>query len=85
MICAGAFETDVTLSDISSTGKGIKITGISINSLFGFAVSSGNFNGDSVADILIGAPQAASNKGEVYAVWGKNDLSMLGVPRVAFG
>jgi hypothetical protein len=40
---------------------------------FGWSVSSGNFNGDSYDDVIVGAPDYASSKGRTYIFHGGDD------------
>ncbi|HEY1485471.1 MAG TPA: FG-GAP and VCBS repeat-containing protein, partial [Micromonosporaceae bacterium] len=40
------------------------------NNLFGSALASGDFNGDGVADLVIGSPMEADHAGEVYILAG---------------
>ncbi len=58
--------------------NGFVITGIHPNDLSGSSVSgAGDFNGDGIADILIGTPQIIINgaTGQSYVVFGKRELS----------
>uniref|UniRef100_A0A0G4I7K3 EGF-like domain-containing protein n=1 Tax=Chromera velia CCMP2878 TaxID=1169474 RepID=A0A0G4I7K3_9ALVE len=63
-----------------SNGFTINGVGTASNDRSGFCVSAGDFNGDGVSDVLIGAPWAdhtgASNAGSVYVVYGKNTASV---------
>jgi len=70
---------DVLLSSFSST-RGFKINGVASGDSSGYAVSrAGDFNGDGVGDIIIGAYQANAptmpsrpRSGVVYVIFGHN-------------
>lgn len=65
--------TTVDLADVEGGVGGFVITGDTIGEEFATAVAGGgDFNGDGLADIVIGAP-GAGNGGEAYLVYGKAD------------
>jgi sugar lactone lactonase YvrE len=69
LIYGGKLTTSVALASLPTT-SGVTITGVS-GSQTGYSVSlSGDVNGDSKADILIGAPGYTANKGAVYLIYG---------------
>ncbi|MCC7259478.1 MAG: FG-GAP repeat protein [Alphaproteobacteria bacterium] len=65
----------VTLSALNGT-TGVKINGVAANDYSAASLDVGNFNGDSIPDILIGAPDAnpggMSDAGRAYVVFGKS-------------
>jgi Bacterial Ig domain/FG-GAP repeat len=67
----------VALSDVLDGTGGFVIDGIDDFDRTGFAVASGgDVDGDGLADVIIGAPQAdavADNEGRVFVVFGKGD------------
>ncbi|MEM1331340.1 MAG: integrin alpha [Planctomycetota bacterium] len=61
----------------------LTITGVDTSDRSGLSVSSaGDFNGDGIDDLVIGAPLADPNgvsaAGEAYVVFGREDFSLLG-------
>lgn len=63
---------------------GFKITGEVADDLFGVSVSrAGNLNGDSYADIIIGASGKDLSQGAAYVIYGR-DRSSLGNTELAF-
>jgi len=79
---SGSIYNSVPLSSFSSgPSDGIKITGSS-GDQFGYSVASaGDFNNDSIADVVIGARFATpisdrSNAGMVVVLFGHNDSSL---------
>jgi hypothetical protein len=71
---AGTFPAVVDLTTLDGT-NGFKIIGVSISDATGTSVSSaGDFNGDGIADLLIGAPRLQINgadSGSAYVVYGR--------------
>ena len=75
-----SYASTIALSSLSSGdgSAGFVITGIAADDDSGFSVSSaGDVNGDSIDDLVIGAPQGYGNNigakpGEGYVVFGKN-------------
>ena len=67
----------VMLSSLDG-GNGFVLSGMT-NSQSGYSVSgAGDINGDGVADLIIGAPNANSNAGASYVVFGKPGLGSSG-------
>ena len=72
-VVSGSAEWNNTTSRaLGSLGAdGIKLTGENNSDLFGFAVSgAGDFNGDGVDDVVIGAHDANNGAGKVYVAFG---------------
>ncbi|MDQ0462301.1 Ca2+-binding RTX toxin-like protein [Caulobacter ginsengisoli] len=68
---AGAFASDIATSSLTGT-TGFQISGTNGGDGLGFSVSSGDFNGDGIADILVGANQADGYRGAAYVIFGKD-------------
>ena len=67
---ASGFSARTNLESLNDT-EGFRIEGIDKNDRAGYSVSTaGDVNGDGYDDIIIGAPEAASNKGESYVIFG---------------
>ncbi|HPO12381.1 MAG TPA: Calx-beta domain-containing protein [Candidatus Hydrogenedentes bacterium] len=61
--------------------QGIRILGETVGSGFGTSVSGiGDFNGDGVEDVAIGAPAATSNQGNVIIIFGHVDYKESDAP-----
>ncbi len=69
------FNASLELSNLNGS-NGFAITGIIESGSFGFSVDgAGDFNGDGIDDIVIGAPSASlisSGEGEAYVVFGRS-------------
>lgn len=50
--------------------NGIRVTGVAATNKAGTAISFGDINGDTVDDLLVGAPGVGGNAGATYAVFG---------------
>lgn len=74
-----------SISVTSLTGSnGFAITGLRGSSLNGYSVSgAGDFNGDGIADLFVGAPYASSNTGTSYVLFGQHELGSSGNINVA--
>lgn len=58
--------------------RGFVITGINSGDQVGFSVSgAGDVNGDTLDDVVIGAPGSNSGKGEAVVVFGKQDFNTV--------
>ena len=67
----GLSDVDLSVTSLSTSRKGFKITGVASNNFFGFSVASaGDLNSDGINDIIIGAFAASSN-GAAYVLFGK--------------
>ncbi len=69
----GGFGAVLDLGSINGT-NGFKINGEFAGDDFGFDVSAGDFNGDGLSDILVGAPYAdphGSSSGAGYVIFGQ--------------
>ena len=66
---------DVDLASLDSS-QGFKIDGAATLDYVGTSVSSGDINGDGLAEVIIGAsgadPFGRQDAGEVYVIWGTN-------------
>ncbi len=61
----------MNLADINASSANIVLTGSNANDSFGWDVASaGDVDGDSVADIIVGAPGAVNNQGRAYLFLG---------------
>jgi hypothetical protein len=69
--CGPTFENWMVkeLAYLTTTAD-ITLTGIAASDRSGFDVSTGDLNGDDYDDIIIGAPYANGNQGQVYVVYG---------------
>jgi PKD repeat protein len=65
------FENQIVkeLAYVTTTAD-ITITGIAPNDHSGFDVGVGDLNGDNYDDVIVGAPYADDNRGQVYVVYG---------------
>jgi hypothetical protein len=68
------------------SGAGITILGGAAGDQLGYSVCvGGDINGDSKADILLGAPGYSSSTGRAYAIYGSNALSNIDLSSFASG
>jgi hypothetical protein len=79
--------TAVELSDISASSGGFVINGEATGDRSGISVSSiGDFNGDGLADLLIGAwysdPVTGNDAGRTYVVFGKTDTAEINLSAI---
>ena len=78
LLFGGTSISDISLASITMA-KGVTLYGESSGDQFGFSLSlGGDFNGDGVADIIIGAPGYSSNTGRIYIIYGGTSLSSAG-------
>ena len=83
MFGRSSFTSPLSLASLNGM-NGFVINGIAVGDESGFSVSgAGDVNGDSIADIIIGAPFASNAGGESYVVFGSNSftspLSLMGL------
>ncbi|MBL8338183.1 MAG: FG-GAP repeat protein, partial [Rhodoferax sp.] len=70
---ASGFNTSLNLSQLNGS-QGFALRGEAAGDNAGIAVSSaGDFNGDGLDDLLVGARNGAGGKGAVYIVFGRRD------------
>ncbi|EDN72957.1 Integrin alpha chain [Beggiatoa sp. SS] len=75
----------VNLIDIALGVGGFKISGVAAFDKSGFSVSgAGDINGDSLDDLIIGAPYASPD-GNSYVVFGKQDTRTVTLSEIARG
>ncbi|MCE3289609.1 MAG: Ca2+-binding protein toxin-related, partial [Caulobacter sp.] len=67
----GAFASDIATSSLTGT-TGFQISGTTGGDGLGFSVAMGDFNGDGIEDLLVGANQADSYRGAGYVIFGKD-------------
>ena len=67
----GAFASDIATSSLNGT-TGFQISGTNGGDGLGFTVAMGDFNGDGIEDLLVGANQADSYRGAGYVIFGKD-------------
>ena len=67
----GAFASDIATSSLTGT-TGFQISGTTGGDGLGFSVAMGDFNGDGIEDMLVGANQADSYRGAGYVIFGKD-------------
>lgn len=81
--------TAVELSDIVNGTGGFAITGAAAMDESGYSVShAGDVNGDGLADVIIGAPNADPNGGDsgaAYVVYGKSNNTSINLTDIAAG
>jgi hypothetical protein len=68
----GAFPANISLSNLNGA-NGFAVIGENNNDGSGYALSSGDINGDGIADLLIGAwyAPAGANRGASYVIFGR--------------
>ncbi len=75
VILGSSFPTPPYIIDLNATSADITICGDAANDNSGWAVASGEINGDSYDDIIIGAPYAdpdgRTDAGETYVIFGE--------------
>ncbi|MGB7441040.1 MAG: hypothetical protein WA919_08245 [Coleofasciculaceae cyanobacterium] len=70
---SGGFPTNLNFSGLNGN-NGFVINGIDENDFFGRSVSgAGDFNGDGLDDLVIGADGADGNSGETYLIFGRSN------------
>jgi len=67
----GDFASDIATSSLTGT-TGFQISGTNGGDGLGFSVAMGDFNGDGIEDLLVGANQADSYRGAGYVIFGKD-------------
>jgi len=85
-VCDDLLETDLGKGGSLSTEADLLLTGIDASDQSGFSVGSGDVNGDSYEDLLIGANRAdnpSTQEGEVYLVYGNDSFpSSVGLDQI---
>ena len=77
------FDANLDLSTLDGT-NGFKIIGAAAGDQLGFSVASaGDVNGDGRDDLIIGAPNANSNAGAAFVVFGPAPSTACHKDRVA--
>ena len=71
-----AWTSPISLSSLNGA-NGFELDGEVAYDQSGYAVGSGDFNGDGIIDIIIGAKGAAFNAGKTYVVFGENPSSFI--------
>jgi Ca2+-binding RTX toxin-like protein len=66
---SGNFATDIATSSLTGT-TGFQISGTNGGDGLGFSVGAGDFNGDGINDLLVGANQADGYRGAAYVIFG---------------
>jgi Ca2+-binding RTX toxin-like protein len=66
---AGPFPANFNIASLNGT-NGFAITGNAIHGQAGFSVTTGDVNGDGLADVIVGAPFASHASGQIYVVFG---------------
>jgi FG-GAP repeat len=62
---------------LSSDDQGFAVFGAAANDQLGSSLDGGDFNGDGLGDLLIGAPRANAGTGAAYVVFGKSGTANL--------
>ena len=68
---SGAFASDIATTSLNGT-TGFQISGTNGGDGLGFTVAMGDFNGDGIEDLLVGANQADGYRGAGYVIFGKD-------------
>jgi Ca2+-binding RTX toxin-like protein len=71
---SGAFASDINVSTLTGT-TGFKITGVGSQAHLGDNIGVGDFNGDGIDDIIVGAGQFGTGnnyEGRAYVILGRN-------------
>jgi hypothetical protein len=73
-----------------ATGADVRITGLEESSFTGFSVARiGDVNGDGLADVAVGAPQAnardRANAGSVFVIFGRTDAAPVDLANLGDG
>jgi hypothetical protein len=65
--------TDTALDSlVASATTGFRVAGATGGARLGASVAKGNFNGDALSDVLLGAPNGYGTNGQVTVLWGRN-------------
>jgi len=79
-------SSTINLADVAAGLGGFVILGETTGIASGFAVAGvGDWNGDGLADLLVGAPGAAGSSGRSYVVFGKSTGSAVQLSTIAAG
>lgn len=82
---AGSFGASVTLASLAAGTNGFAINGQAAGDLSGFSVAgAGDIDGDGFADLLVGAPAAATTAGteagSIYVILGRDFTGTVTLP-----
>jgi hypothetical protein len=90
--CSSAQAAEIPASGTLdlATGADVRITGLEESSFTGFSVSRiGDVNGDGLADVAVGAPQAnardRANAGSVFVIFGRADAAPVDLTNLGDG
>ncbi len=74
-----AFPSLNDLDAMVTAGTAKKLTGAAANEYFGSSVTTGDFNGDGIGDVAIGAAGVATSAGATYVTYGQtNGFTQVG-------